>query len=136
DPDDVVFVMDSHIGQACFDQAQAFSESVDVGSVIVTKLDGHAKGGGALSAVAATGAPIIFLGSGEHFDDFEAFEANSFVSRLLGLGDVGGLFSTLKEMVSVEKQQELMDRLSKGRFTLEDMGEQFRNVLKMGPISK
>ncbi|EPT25956.1 signal recognition particle SRP54 protein [Toxoplasma gondii ME49] len=136
DPDDVVFVMDSHIGQACFDQAQAFSDSVDVGSVIVTKLDGHAKGGGALSAVAATGAPIIFLGSGEHFDDFEAFEANSFVSRLLGLGDVGGLFSTLKEMVSVEKQQELMDRLSKGRFTLEDMGEQFRNVLKMGPISK
>ncbi|PFH34258.1 signal recognition particle SRP54 protein [Besnoitia besnoiti] len=136
DPDDVVFVMDSHIGQACFEQAQAFTESVDVGSVIITKLDGHAKGGGALSAVAATGSPIIFLGSGEHFDDFEAFEANSFVSRLLGLGDVGGLFSTLKEMVSVEKQQELMDRLSKGRFSLEDMGEQFRNVLKMGPISK
>ncbi|PHJ24052.1 signal recognition particle protein srp54 [Cystoisospora suis] len=135
-PDDIVFVMDSHIGQACLEQAQAFSDSVSVGSVIVTKLDGHAKGGGALSAVAATGAPIIFLGSGEHFDDFESFSANSFVSRLLGLGDVGGLFSTLKEMVDVEKQTELMERLTKGKFTLEDMADQFRNVLKMGPISK
>ena len=70
-PDDIIFVMDSSIGQACFDQAQAFRKAVNVGSVIITKLDGHAKGGGALSAVAATESPIIFIGSGEHFDDFE-----------------------------------------------------------------
>lgn len=70
-PDDIIFVMDSSIGQACFDQAQAFRNTVNVGSVIITKLDGHAKGGGALSAVAATESPIIFIGSGEHFDDFE-----------------------------------------------------------------
>ncbi|CDJ37917.1 signal recognition particle 54 kDa protein, putative [Eimeria tenella] len=135
-PDDIVLVVDSHIGQACFEQAAAFAASVSVGSVIITKLDGHAKGGGALSAVAATGAPIIFLGSGEHFDDFEPFDPNSFVSRLLGLGDVGGLVSSLKEVISVEKQQQMIDRISKGKFTLQDMYEQVQNVLKMGPISK
>ena len=61
-PDEIVYVMDSHIGQACFEQAKAFKENAEIGSVIITKLDGHAKGGGALSAVAATGAPIIFIG--------------------------------------------------------------------------
>jgi signal recognition particle subunit SRP54 len=65
--------MDSSIGQACFDQATAFNKAIKVGSVIITKLDGHAKGGGALSAVAATQSPIIFIGTGEHFDEFEPF---------------------------------------------------------------
>ena len=73
-PDDIVFVMDSSIGQAALEQASAFKEAVTVGSVIMTKLDGHAKGGGALSAVAATESPIVFIGTGEHFDDFETFE--------------------------------------------------------------
>ena len=85
--DNIVFVMDATQGQAVMDQATAFKEAVSVGSVIITKLDGHAKGGGALSAVAATRSPIIFLGSGEHFDDFDKFDARSFVSRLLGMGD-------------------------------------------------
>lgn len=75
DPDNTVFVMDGTQGQAVYDQAMGFHDAVDVGSVIVTKLDGHAKGGGALSAVAATASPIIFLGSGEKFDDFEPFNA-------------------------------------------------------------
>lgn len=79
--------MDATQGQGVYDQAKSFKEAVPVGSVIITKLDGHAKGGGALSAVAATGSPIIFLGSGEHFNDFDPFSASSFVSRLLGLGD-------------------------------------------------
>ena len=70
-PNDIVFVMESHIGQAYHDQAVAFKKAVDIGSVIFTKLDGHAKGGGALSAVAATQSPIIFIGTGEHFYDFE-----------------------------------------------------------------
>lgn len=70
-PDEIIFVMDSSIGQACYDQALAFRKAVNVGSVIVTKLDGHAKGGGAMSAVAATESPITFIGTGEHFDDFE-----------------------------------------------------------------
>jgi len=74
------------MGQAAYDQALAFKEKVAVGSVIVTKLDGHAKGGGALSAVSATESPIIFIGTGEHFDEFEPFETKSFVSKLLNMG--------------------------------------------------
>lgn len=100
-PDDIVFTMDSSIGQAARDQAQAFKSAVSVGSVIITKLDGHAKGGGALSAVAATQSPIIFIGTGEHIDDFETFNAKSFVSRLLGMGDISGLL----DMFQVTQQQ-------------------------------
>lgn len=135
-PDDVVFVMDSHIGQACYDQAKAFAESVRVGSVIITKLDGHAKGGGALSAVAATNSPVIFIGTGEHFDEFEAFNAESFVSRLCGLGDISGLVSTISEAMPLDKQPELMGRLSKGMFTLRDMYEQLQYVTKLGSLQK
>ena len=99
-PDQALFVMDGSIGQACYAQAKAFKESVRVGSVIVTKLDGHAKGGGSLSAVAATESPIVFLGTGEHFEDLENFEASSFVKRLLGLGDITGLLKTVNEAMS------------------------------------
>ncbi|MCQ2820492.1 MAG: signal recognition particle receptor subunit alpha, partial [archaeon] len=77
EPNDIIFVMDSHIGQACHDQAMAFKAAVDIGSVIITKLDGHAKGGGALSAVADTESPITFIGVGEHFDDLEQFNPES-----------------------------------------------------------
>mmetsp|Transcript_14901 Transcript_14901/g.46920 ORF Transcript_14901/g.46920 Transcript_14901/m.46920 type:complete len:510 (+) Transcript_14901:113-1642(+) len=135
-PEDVVFVMDSHIGQACFDQAKAFAEAVKVGSVIITKLDGHAKGGGALSAVAATNSPVLFIGTGEHFDDFEQFNAQSFVSRLCGLGDISGLVSTINEAMPLDKQPELMGRLSKGMFTLRDMYEQLQYVTKLGSLQK
>jgi len=135
-PDDVVFVMDSHIGQACYDQAKAFADTVRVGSVIITKLDGHAKGGGALSAVAATNSPIVFIGTGEHFEDFEQFSATSFVSRLLGMGDLSGLVSTLNEVLPLDKQPEMLERLSKGCFTLRDMYEQLQTVAKMGSLSK
>eukprot|EP01041_Mallomonas_annulata_P005986 gene5986-12068_t len=135
-PDNIVFVMDATQGQAVFDQATAFKEAVPVGSVIITKLDGHAKGGGALSAVAATDSPIIFLGSGEHFDDLDPFNAESFVSRLLGLGDVRGLMEEMKSVVDMDKQPEMEDKFSKGIFTLRDMYEQFQNVMKLGPLSK
>jgi len=83
-PDNIVYVMDATIGQACESQARAFKDKVDVASVIVTKLDGHAKGGGALSAVAATRSPITFIGTGEHIDDLEPFKTKPFVSKLLG----------------------------------------------------
>ncbi|OBS83170.1 hypothetical protein A6R68_22852 [Neotoma lepida] len=105
-PDNIVYVMDASIGQACEAQAKAFKDKVDVASVIVTKLDGHAKGGGALSAVAATKSPIIFIGTGEHIDDFEPFKTQPFISKLLG------------------------------QFTLRDMYEQFQNIMKMGPFSQ
>ena len=135
-PDDVVFVMDSSIGQAAHDQASAFKAKVAVGSCIITKLDGHAKGGGALSAVAATGAPITHVGTGEHIEDFEDFEVKSFVSRMLGKGNIAGLMEKMKQAdVDLEKQApEMMKRLTTGQWTLRDMREQFQAVLKMGPL--
>jgi signal recognition particle subunit SRP54 len=135
-PDDIIFVMDSHIGQACHEQAQAFKEAVDVGSVIITKLDGHAKGGGALSAVAATESPVTFIGTGEHFEEFESFDPQGFIKRLLGLGDLKGLFEKVKDAVSTDNQKKLVENLQKGQFSLRDMRDQYQSVLKMGPLDK
>ncbi|XP_059286635.1 signal recognition particle subunit SRP54 2 [Lycium barbarum] len=135
-PDLVIFVMDSSIGQAAFDQAQAFKQSVAVGAVIVTKMDGHAKGGGALSAVAATKSPVIFIGTGEHMDEFEVFDVKPFVSRLLGMGDWSGFMDKIQEVVPMDQQPELLQKLSEGHFTLRIMYEQFQNILKMGPIGQ
>ncbi|KAJ0987025.1 hypothetical protein J5N97_005381 [Dioscorea zingiberensis] len=128
-PDLVIFVMDGGIGQAAFDQAQAFKQSVAVGAVIVTKMDGHAKGGGALSAVAATKSPVIFIGTGEHMDEFEVFDVKPFVSRLLGMGDWSGFMDKIHEVVPTDQQLELLQKLSEGTFTL----RQYQNILKMGP---
>ena len=129
--------MDSSIGQAARDQAQAFKDAVKVGSVIITKLDGHAKGGGALSAVAATASPIIFIGTGEHIDDFETFNAKSFVSRLLGMGDITGLLNLFEEEKLLD-QPELYKKITEGTgdFTFRDMYEQFQNLMKLGPLGK
>jgi len=135
-PSDVVFVMDSTIGQAIAEQANAFRRAVKVGSVIITKLDGHAKGGGALSAVAATESPIIFIGTGEHVKDFEPFDAKSFTSRLLGMGDIKGILEMVKNTDLEAQAPALVERLQKGEFSLRDMRDQFANVLKMGPLDK
>lgn len=134
-PDTAIFVMDSSIGQACYDQALAFNKAIKVGSVIITKLDGHAKGGGALSAVAATESPVIFIGTGEHFDDLEPFEASGFIKRLLGLGDISGLMKTVKEAISEDKQKKMAENIEKGVFTMRDMRDQFSSVLSMGPLN-
>jgi signal recognition particle subunit SRP54 len=133
-PDTSIFVMDGSIGQACYEQAKAFHDTIKVGQVIVTKLDGHAKGGGALSAVAATQSPIIFIGTGEHFDDFEAFDPKSFIKRLLGLGDLETLMSKVQETMTSKKSQKMMENLKEGKFTLRDMRDQFAQVLSMGNI--
>ena len=91
------------LGQAAESQAKAFKDSVSVGSCIITKLDGHAKGGGALSAVAATGSPITFIGTGEHFEDLEPFDPSSFISKIMGRGDVKGLFERFKDTIDEEQ---------------------------------
>eukprot|EP00557_Chaetoceros_sp_GSL56_P010997 CAMPEP_0176478308 /NCGR_PEP_ID=MMETSP0200_2-20121128/1116_1 /TAXON_ID=947934 /ORGANISM="Chaetoceros sp., Strain GSL56" /LENGTH=524 /DNA_ID=CAMNT_0017874235 /DNA_START=28 /DNA_END=1602 /DNA_ORIENTATION=- len=136
-PDNTVFVMDATQGQAIYDQAMGFREAVSVGSVIVTKLDGHAKGGGALSAVAATQSPIIFLGSGERFDDFEVFHAQSFVSKLLGMGDVRGfMMKEMKDVKSSADKDELLKKMSKGEFTLRDLYKQYQDEMKIGPMGQ
>ena len=135
-PDLVIFVMDGSIGQAAFDQAKAFKESVGVGAVIMTKMDGHAKGGGALSAVSATSSPIIFIGTGEHMDEFEVFETKPFVSRLLGKGDWNSFVEKITEVLPDDKQPELLENIAKGQFTMRILYEQFQNILKMGPMSQ
>ena len=135
-PDTVIFVMDGSIGQAAYDQAKAFHESVDVGSVIITKLDGHAKGGGALSAVVATKSPIAFIGTGEHMHEFEEFDSEKFVGTLMGRGDIVGLINKLKDVIPPQEQQmEMMEKVMKGQFNLRIMYDQFASMMRMGPMS-
>lgn len=134
-PDNIIFVMDATIGQACELQSKAFKEKVNVGSVIITKLDGHAKGGGALSAVAATKSPIIFIGTGEHIDDLEPFKTKPFISKLLGMGDIEGLIDKVNEL-KLDDNEELLEKIKHGQFTIRDMYEQFQNIMKMGPFSQ
>mmetsp|Transcript_3182 Transcript_3182/g.5456 ORF Transcript_3182/g.5456 Transcript_3182/m.5456 type:complete len:506 (+) Transcript_3182:110-1627(+) len=135
-PDLVIFVMDGSIGQAAFDQAKAFKDSVEVGAVILTKMDGHAKGGGALSAVSATKSPIIFLGTGEHMDQFENFETKRFVQRLLGKGDVTGLMDKIHDVIPEDRQPELLDSISRGNVTMRVLRDMFESVMELGPMSQ
>ncbi|MDK2373247.1 MAG: signal recognition particle receptor subunit alpha [Candidatus Korarchaeota archaeon] len=132
-PDMVILVVDGTIGQAAYNQAKAFADSIPIGGVIVTKLDGAAKGGGALSAVAAAGAPIYFIGTGEKLDDLERFDPDRFVSRLLGGGDIVELARRMEEAF---KESELLDRISKGKFDLEDFREYLQQLRKAGPLDK
>jgi len=135
DPQLTIFVMDASVGQAVGDQAAAFRGAVDVGAVIVTKTDGHAKGGGALAAVAATKAPIVFMGTGEHVDEFDLFEPRSFVSRLLGRGDLAGFMDKIADVMPAGGQADMMEKLASGNFTLRLMYEQFQQISKLGPMS-
>ncbi len=136
-PHEVILVIDGTIGQQAYNQALAFKEATPIGSIIVTKLDGSAKGGGALSAVAATGAPIKFIGVGERIDDLEAFDPKRFVSRLLGMGDIEGLLEKLEEL---QRQQEFkeedMEKFLKGKFNLKDMYAQLEAMRNMGPLKQ
>jgi len=133
-PDHVVLVIDATIGQQALSQAEAFHKVAPIGGIVLSKIDGSAKGGGAISAVAATGAPIYFVGTGEGIDDLEPFDPQRFVGRLLGLGDLQGLlerFRGLEQAVSRERAKAIVS----GRFTLEDMLDQLEAVRKLGPIS-
>jgi signal recognition particle subunit SRP54 len=133
-PKHVMLVIDGTIGQAAYQQAKSFHEATKIGSIFVSKLDGAARGGGALSAVAATGAPISFIGTGEKIEEIEAFEPSSFINRLLGMGDLKSLVERMKE-AGVEAKVKPSEIFS-GDFTLKDMVDQIIEVRKMGPLSK
>ncbi|KAI3633721.1 hypothetical protein MIR68_008668 [Amoeboaphelidium protococcarum] len=136
-PDNIIFVLDGTIGQAAELQAKAFHEAVSVGQIIITKMDGHAKGGGAISAVAATQSPIIFIGTGEHFHDMDPFNAKSFVQKMLGMGDVTGLIEKVTEMpASKDFMKQSMKNLQTGQFSLRDLQTQFQQIGQMGPLNK
>ena len=134
-PDEIILAIDASIGQAAMSQATAFNETTTIGSILVTKLDGTAKGGGALSAVAATKAKIKFIGTGEKIDDLEQFVPPSFVGRLLGMGDVKALVDKVRE-AEVAVPQKKARAFLEGKFTLKDMYDQMVAVRKMGPLKK
>jgi signal recognition particle subunit SRP54 len=137
DPEEVMLVIDGTIGQQARDQALAFSQTTAIGSIIITKLDGSAKGGGALSAVAEIGAPIKFIGTGERIEDLEAFDPDRFISRLLGMGDIRTLIERAEEIAEGEEvDMESMDAMLSGKFTLKDMYAQFEMMNKMGPMQQ
>jgi signal recognition particle subunit SRP54 len=134
-PDEVMMVIDGTIGQQALIQAKAFHEATPIGAILVTKLDGSARGGGALSAVAATGAPIKFIGTGEKTEDIEPFIPSRFVGRLLGMGDLETLLEKVRE-AEIRVPEKKVKAILSGKFTLTDMYEQFEAFKSMGPFRK
>jgi Signal recognition particle GTPase len=137
-PNEVLLVIDASLGQKAYDLAKRFHEASKVGSIIITKMDGTAKGGGALSAVVATGAPIKFIGTGEKIDELEVFNPKRFVARVLGMGDVEAIIEKIKAVEDYEGIQKKMQEVisGKSRLTLRDLYKQIIAMRKMGPLSK
>ena len=139
DPDRNLLVLDAAIGQGAKDQARQFDDSIGIEGVVVTKLDGTAKGGGALTAVNETDSSIAFLGTGETVQDVERFEPSGFISRLLGMGDLKQLTERVERAME-ETQQEEEDwdpeDMLKGEFTLKDMRKQMQAMNNMGPLDQ
>lgn len=133
-PDQTIMVLDATIGQQAEAQSKAFKETADYGAIIITKTDGHASGGGAISAVAATHTPIVFIGTGEHMLDLERFSPQPFISKLLGMGDMAGLVEHVQALKL--DQKDTMKHLAEGVFTVRDLRDQLQNIMKMGPLSK
>ncbi|MEE9352928.1 MAG: signal recognition particle receptor subunit alpha [Candidatus Thorarchaeota archaeon] len=134
-PQEIMLVIDGTLGQQAGSQAAAFKQATNIGSIVITKLDGSAKGGGALSAAAATQAPIKFIGTGEGMDSIEPFNPTKFAGRLLGMSDIKGLIEKVQE-AQIEIDEDAAMRLMKGQFTLTDMMAQLKQLKKMGPIGK
>ena len=137
-PDEVTLVIDASIGQKAYDLASRFHQASPIGSIIITKMDGTAKGGGALSAVAATGATIKFIGIGEKIDEIEVFNPKRYVSRILGMGDIETILEKVKGLEEYELVQKKMEDVmaGKGKLTLKDVYNQLVAIRKMGPLSK
>src|SRR5207302_988078 len=133
-PNEVFFVIDAMIGQDAVNTARTFNERVGVTGVILTKLDGDARGGAALSIKEVTGKPIKFLGIGESLDKLEEFRPEGLASRILGMGDIVGLMKDFEEVVDAEKAEEDAVRMLKGKFDMQDFLDQIRLIQKMGSL--
>ena len=129
-------VIDAQVGQSAGPVAANFHDLAGVTGIVITKLDGTARGGGALSAVATTGAPVMYIGTGEKVSDLEKFESDRFISRLLGMGDIRGLIDLAPEDMDEEEAMRLTQRMMSGRFTLNDMYKQMEMMSKVGTIDK
>ena len=133
DPDLALLVIDGTIGQQCFSQADAFNKTVKVGGIVITKLDSTAKGGGALAASAATGAQVMYVGTGERIDDLEQFSPTRFVGRLLGMGDIQAVLDLAKRLEN-EADEVRLKRISSGKMNMEDFYYQLEEVTKAGSV--
>jgi len=134
--DETLLVLSADIGQAAQKQAETFNATCNVTGVVITKLDGTAKGGGALTACAVTNAPVKFIGVGEKADALEEFKPEGFVGRLLGMGDLESLLEKVHDAISEEDAKDLGKKFLKGEFNLIDLYEQMQAMKKMGPLTK
>jgi signal recognition particle subunit SRP54 len=135
-PSDLLFVADAMTGQDAIKSAGEFNRRIGVTGVVLTKMDGDARGGAALSVVGVVGVPVAFVGSGERLQDLEPFHPDRVVSRVLGMGDVLSLIEKAEEAVSMEDAEKLEEKIRKNAFTLEDFRDQLRTIKKMGPIEQ
>ncbi|RLG82936.1 MAG: signal recognition particle protein [Thermoprotei archaeon] len=134
-PNEVVLVIDAAIGQQAYSIAKKFHESTPIGSIVITKLDGTAKGGGALSAVVATGAVIKFIGTGEKVDELEVFRPPKFVARILGIGDIEGLVEKVRR-VRIEFTEKDLEEILSGKLNMRLIYKQLISIRKLGPLRK
>jgi signal recognition particle subunit SRP54 len=136
DPDEVLFVIDAMIGQDAVNTAKAFQDGVDFTGVVLSKLDGDARGGAALSVASVTGRPIIFASTGEGLDDFEPFHPDRMASRILDLGDILTLIEQAQEAFDEEEARKVAEKFATDTFTLEDFLKQMQQLRNMGSINK
>jgi signal recognition particle subunit SRP54 len=134
DPTDLLYVADAMTGQDAIKSAGEFNRRVGVSGVVLTKMDGDARGGAALSVVSVVGVPIAFVGSGERLQDLEPFHPDRVVSRVLGMGDVLSLIEKAEQAITQEDAEKLEQKLLRDEFTLEDFRDQLRTIRKMGPL--
>jgi len=135
-PSEVLYVADAMTGQDAVRSGEEFARRVGLTGLILTKLDGDARGGAALSAAAVTGCPVKFAGLGEKVEDFEPFQPERMASRILGLGDVLSLIERAEEVVDREQAEELARKIRRSEFTLDDYREQLKQLRKMGPLDQ
>jgi signal recognition particle subunit SRP54 len=135
-PTEVLYVADAMTGQDAVRSAEEFHRRVGITGIVLTKLDGDARGGAALSAAAVTGCPVKFAGVGEKTEEFEAFQPSRMVGRILGMGDVLGLIEKAEQIADADTAASMMEKLRRNEFTLEDYREQLKQVTKMGPLDQ
>ncbi len=134
-PQEILLVLDAATGQEAVNVATHFDKALNITGAILTKLDGDARGGAALSMKAVTSKPIKFMGLGEKLDEFEPFHPERMASRILGMGDVISLVERAAEAISADDAQKLEEKMKKGQLTLEDFLDQLRQMKKLGPLS-
>ncbi len=136
EPKHKLLIIQADIGQAAKQQASEFQKVADINGVIITRMDSTAKAGGALTACNETNAPVYFIGTGEKMSDFETFNPKSFISRMLGLGDLEGLLEKVESAVDEKSQKKLKQKLEQGSFNLRDLQEQLKSMKNIGSLSK